>query len=465
MVHQIPLIVQPHLDKPAMVLSVSMHIARLTNGYVVHVIEAAHLINALQSTIKQQHALMHEGRNVRAASLAHLSGGFEAIQHGIKELETLLSTDIPEPIASRVKASLTALQQAYRLQNLAIVCDKYTSIVENYLLSPTDKEEFALCAWVNSMIDMLSSDAVHVPLKKAGLLDTPIEYMVRGHKAVLLYALVNLIQNAIKFSQPKRSTSHTQPLDITVSLIEKEGAFWFSVADKGIGMNDQQVTHCLNRSAKRFNTSIQGSGSGLSSVNEALNKIGGVLAVTSVVGEGTVFKLTVPLTLTQKVIQKADYSTLCVLVADDALINIRIFTRLLSSLGVPLKNIFPVRSEAEAMVVFKKQHAMSRPINIIFTDLNMCSSEDGFILAQQVRSFEASNSLEAIPIILVSGTACEKTHPKRVLVDGEMLKPISPDGVATALMKATNNLTSAKVSAGYGEDILEARDASQYNCS
>jgi len=399
--------------------------------------EKARLIEQLQKTIKQQRALMHEGRNVRSAALGHVQASMDAMKTSMDELRALLSAKPPEAIAEKLTRSLVEMERAYHLQHLTQVSEQYTAIIENYLLSPDDKEEFALVAWVNSMIDMLSSEAL-IPIRKAGLLTSSTEYIVHGHKAILLYSLVNLMQNAIKFTRPKLSASSVMPLDITVSLKEEEGAFWFSVVDKGIGMDKEQAARCLDASHKRY-TLIQGSGSGLSAVHSALIKVGGDIAVASAKDLGTSFKLTLPLALISKTSQLVDYSKLCVLIADDGAINVKLSIRLLRSLGVPLKNIFSAGSKDEAFTVFTKQHGLGRPINIIFTDLNMGRGMDGFDLAHEVRVFEAavSPSLHT-PIIIVSGTICTSDKGFE-FADAQLLKPISRDDLAIHLSKAAHS--------------------------
>lgn len=408
------------------------------------------LIDDLQHKVKQQRTLMHEGRNIRAASLGHLQASMEAMKQSMDELRALLSTKPSEAVAVKLQASLAAMEKAYHLQKLSQAGELYTSIIENYLLSPDDKEEFSLIAWVNSMVDMLSSEAL-IPLKKEGLLALSTEYIVQGHKAVLLYSLVNLMQNAIKFTKPKLSGSLSAPLEIAISLHEDNGNFWFSIIDHGIGMDAEQVAHCLDRTHKRF-TSIQGSGSGLSAVSSALKKVGGHLSVTSTKDLGTNFKLMVPLNVLSRTTPLVDYSKLSVLVADDGILNLKLATKMLRHLGIPLESIYTVSSTQDALLAFKRQYNLGRPINVILTDLNMGSGKDGFEIAEEVRHFEERNRFAfRTRILIVSGTTCS-TEKGFEFTDGQLPKPINKDDLALQLSKAiTPNPTTFKKQAWEAE--------------
>ena len=393
------------------------------------------LIAELQHNVKKQRTLMHEGRNIRSASLEHIQSSMESMKRGIDELLILLATNPPAAFAAKIKDVIVELQCAYRLQYFSQIGEQYTSIVENYLLSPDDKEEFPLITWVNLMIDMLSSETL-IPIKKVGLLAAAKEYNVFGHKAVLMYSLVNLMQNAIKFTQPKLTSTVYVPLDITVSLNQEGEAFYFSIIDSGIGMDPDQTLRCLEPSYKRFST-VQGSGTGLSTVSSELKRVGGSIGVESTKGIGTSFKLTLPLTIVNKAAHEVDFTKLSVLLVDDNAINNKILSKMLLSIGVPLGNIFPVKNKDEATKVFKKQFDLGRPISIILSDLSM-EGGSGFQLAEEVREFELMhfNGLRT-PIIIVSGNVCT-TEQGFEFVDGQLLKPVKKSGVISYLAKAAS---------------------------
>jgi signal transduction histidine kinase len=98
---------------------------------------------------------------------------------------------------------------------------------------------------------------------------------------------LNLIDNAIKFS-PGNST-------ILVLLKEKSNHIIFSITDYGVGIDDADQKWIFDK-FYQCDTShaIQGNGIGLSIVKRVAEMHGGKVAVTSRIGEGSTFTVTLP---------------------------------------------------------------------------------------------------------------------------------------------------------------------------
>ena len=296
---------------------------------------------------------------------------------------------------------------------------------------------------------MMDTEGARLRITKAGILKSTDEYEIEGHKTLLMYTLVNLIQNAIKFTTPKRSPSSSmRPLEITISVDEEAGDLWFSVADTGIGMTKEQEARCLGTQAKRFNNEIQGSGSGLSSIRSALNKVGGHITVTSILGEGTLFKFKLPLVIKRKLTliesfqpegalqDNSDYSNLLILAVDDQKLNQRLFGKYFSTLRIPLQNIFIVSTAEEARLVFKRQRQLKRPIDVVFTDINLGEGDDGILLAESLRVDEKAHpELKPVSIFVISGSQC----PQTIAVNGSFLKPMSMEKIKSAFHVVLND--------------------------
>lgn len=101
--------------------------------------------------------------------------------------------------------------------------------------------------------------------------------------------VLNLISNAFKF---------TFEGQITVRLIDVEGAVEFSVADTGVGIPETELPRLFERfhrvSGSRSRT-YEGSGIGLALVQELVKLQGGSVSVSSVLEQGTTFTVTIPL--------------------------------------------------------------------------------------------------------------------------------------------------------------------------
>ncbi|WP_303311262.1 cell wall metabolism sensor histidine kinase WalK [Hymenobacter sp. BT730] len=107
----------------------------------------------------------------------------------------------------------------------------------------------------------------------------------RAHAELLTLALVNLLDNACKYS-PTGSA-------VRVSLERSVGGCTFTVRDAGIGISPEALPHIFEPMyrADAVRTQFRGNGVGLSLVQRVAELHGGGVAVQSVVGKGTEFRL------------------------------------------------------------------------------------------------------------------------------------------------------------------------------
>lgn len=101
--------------------------------------------------------------------------------------------------------------------------------------------------------------------------------------------IINLISNAIKFSDPGSQ--------ITLGLSLQDGRLEFRVKDSGLGIPEKDLPHIFDKfyRVQRKGREDQGTGIGLSIVKEIIDRHGGSLHVESTVGVGTEFRVCFPL--------------------------------------------------------------------------------------------------------------------------------------------------------------------------
>jgi signal transduction histidine kinase len=105
---------------------------------------------------------------------------------------------------------------------------------------------------------------------------------------LLRHILTNLLSNAIKYS-PQEST-------VEFNLVCDRVAAIFSIKDNGIGIleaDQAQLFQSFYRGSNVGTTS--GTGLGLAIVKKSVDLHGGEVTVTSAVGVGTMFTVTIPL--------------------------------------------------------------------------------------------------------------------------------------------------------------------------
>jgi signal transduction histidine kinase len=109
--------------------------------------------------------------------------------------------------------------------------------------------------------------------------------------------LVNLMTNAIKYSDPAKADRH---VEIAMGLVPTPDAHTICVRDNGLGIPEAHLGSVFRRSFRGHperdaELRIDGSGLGLAIVEESVRLMGGHIRVESAEGRGTVFHLTLPL--------------------------------------------------------------------------------------------------------------------------------------------------------------------------
>lgn len=111
---------------------------------------------------------------------------------------------------------------------------------------------------------------------------------IKGVPAAIRHALHNLLQNAVKMSKKGDK--------IKVSVVKKNGSIAISVADKGQGMSEDEVSHLFDPTniAKKLPSNIRSSGVGLFLSKLLLDAHRASLSCTSKAGSGTTFTIELP---------------------------------------------------------------------------------------------------------------------------------------------------------------------------
>ena len=123
--------------------------------------------------------------------------------------------------------------------------------------------------------------------------DFPQEFM--GNKLSLRQILINLVGNAIKFTEQGSieitpSFEATDSKDITMLVLK--------IKDTGIGIPEdkqQVIFERFTRLTSSYNSKYEGNGLGLWKTKQIIEKLNGQIAVSSREGKGSTFTITIPL--------------------------------------------------------------------------------------------------------------------------------------------------------------------------
>lgn len=109
-------------------------------------------------------------------------------------------------------------------------------------------------------------------------LQTAEEAMVMADKNRIKQVFINVIDNAIKYSEAGGS--------VTVGAVKEDGCVRITVSDTGVGINPKDLDHVKEKFYKA-NKNVRGSGIGLAMADEIVKQHNGLLLLESEEGVGT----------------------------------------------------------------------------------------------------------------------------------------------------------------------------------
>ena len=158
-----------------------------------------------------------------------------------------------------------------------------------------DREDFALRAVVDDVADLLASSAQSKGIELVAVVDTSVPHLVKGDAGRLRQILMNLVGNAIKFTQ-------VGEVVIRVSQHQVNGVkpvVRFEVRDTGDGIEPEKIGVIFQPFVQADASTARGRGGtglGLAITGHLVTLMGGEFGVTSRPREGSTFWFTIPTT-------------------------------------------------------------------------------------------------------------------------------------------------------------------------
>jgi two-component system phosphate regulon sensor histidine kinase PhoR len=198
--------------------------------------------------------------------------------------ETLLEGALEDPANNRRFLEIITAQAA-RLNNIA---SDLLVLSELESGKPAEKERLSVPSVLESALHTVESEA---RVREVQIVCSQMEDVcVEGSKIRLEQALVNLLDNAIKFNRPSGQ--------VRVEVMRAaDGQVRITVADTGIGIPSDDLSRIFERFYrvdKARSRAVGGTGLGLSIVKHVLERMNGKITVASELGRGSVFSVTLP---------------------------------------------------------------------------------------------------------------------------------------------------------------------------
>jgi signal transduction histidine kinase/DNA-binding response OmpR family regulator len=153
-----------------------------------------------------------------------------------------------------------------------------------------DAQPFALAPMVEDLIELVAPRAQAKGIGIACYIDEAVPALVTGDAARVRQILLNLVGNAIKFTEQGG-------VAVVVQRAES-GAVRFMVSDTGIGLKEQDLSRIFLEFEQADDSTTRkfgGTGLGLAITKRIVDRMNGFISVESTPGKGTTFMVTLPL--------------------------------------------------------------------------------------------------------------------------------------------------------------------------
>jgi signal transduction histidine kinase/CheY-like chemotaxis protein len=341
-----------------------------------------------------------EASDLKSNFLANMSHEIRTPLNGIigmlKLLEHTPMTDQQTDYVDTLKVSSTAL-----LSLINEILD--LSKIESGKMQ-LEETNFEMASLVNSAVSIVDYAAKSKGLKITSEITPDVPEFLLGDPLRLRQILLNLLQNAVKFSEQGtislRVSSH-RPIQ------ESRAGLLFEVTDQGIGFDEivrkklfQSFTQGDDSTSRRFG----GSGLGLAISKQIVHLMNGQIDVDSKEGQGSRFYFTVDLKLAkyelpvqnvveQKLTLQLDRR---ILIAEDNRVNQKVAAEMIKLLGCTCKVVDNGKLAIEAL--------REEDFDLILMDAQM-PIMDGYEATRLIRDGAAGPQNKTIPILATTANA------------------------------------------------------------
>jgi GAF domain-containing protein/CheY-like chemotaxis protein len=311
-----------------------------------------------------------------------------------------------------------------------------------------EEQPFDLRECVEASLDLIRLRASEKSLELAYQVDPDVPAAIVGDVTRLRQVLVNLLTNAVKFTESGEVVIHVGIKPDFEPVENKTLALHFSVHDTGIGIPPQRL-NSLFQAFSQLDTSTArrfgGTGLGLAISKRLVGMMGGQIGVESegIPGKGSTFYFIIPVQVAKEIKARLHLVTeqpqlrgKRVLIVDDNTTNRRILVLQTHNWGLLNRD---TAAPNEALEWLKQGELF----DLVLLDMHM-PEMDGLALAKEIRSLPNQRNL---PLVLCSSISSHELRIEPGVFKNVLLKPLRPSVLFDTLMDvlATQPVESVRV--------------------
>jgi PAS domain S-box-containing protein len=321
---------------------------------------------ATEQSLRDAKHRAEQANKAKSMFLANMSHELRTPMNAVLGYSELVASDPEFP--PRHRRSMEGIQNA--AQHLMSLIEEILNLEQIEAGALTIKpQDFDISGMVRELTDVFSMRCVQKGLDWKIELDVQDDH-VRGDHGKLLQVLINLLGNAVKF---------TEVGAVTLSVKQEKDRYRFDVQDTGPGISEEERSLLFVPFQQGVSgQKAGGTGLGLALCQRILNLMDSKMHVSSTPGEGSLFSFALKLQqqeITEQGSQEAeqppalgDYRlpqdcNISALVVDDAQDNLDILRQMLETMGV---SVIDCQNPLNAMKLLEQN-----PVNIAMLDLHM----------------------------------------------------------------------------------------------
>ncbi len=320
--------------------------------------------------------------------------------------------------------------------------------------------EFDLSELIERACDVMSIRAHKKNLELACHIMPDVMVDVVGDPARLRQIIVNLIGNALKFTEKGEIVLKVENAKTTREAGKMKNAeLLFSVSDTGIGIPHNKLDMIFESFTQADSSTTRkygGTGLGLSISKRLVEMMGGRIWVESEVGKGSVFKFTATLGIQASPHElkahakppELDIEGMKTIIIDDNVTNRLILKSMLSGWGAVITE---AENGAEGLSEIKNAASAGESFKLVILDCRM-PGIDGFGVAEQIKK-ELGDIGTTVMMLTSDNRAGDMARCLELGITGYLVKPVKRASLKDAIANIMNAMGGASKNAVFECDI------------